>query len=175
MAGGNYFFALWPDRQTRLELREVAVAEPLKNTRIQHIEDLHLTLVFMGRLDTTTLDCVIGVGDCIQSQKFELKLEHSGYWPRPKIYWCAPYETDPLLAGLVGQLQTGLMACSIQPENRRYKPHVTLLRKYTGKHAQRLDQPIEWTVSGFVLATSGPSQPGAPRYKIVKTWSLNDG
>jgi 2'-5' RNA ligase len=101
-----------------------------------------------------------------------MKIDGLGYWYRPRILWAGPRETPEPLSQLVFDLQNGLQACGFEPERRRFKPHVTLYRKAGRTHPRVIEPAIEWSVSEFVLAVSGGGARGAPKYRVLKRWSL---
>ncbi|MEJ2693341.1 MAG: RNA 2',3'-cyclic phosphodiesterase [Candidatus Thiodiazotropha sp.] len=168
MAEGRHFFALWPSQEVRQRLAREA-SQVAARGRLHHPEDLHMTLVFLGPVAEARLRCVEEVADGILNRPFDLCIDAIGYWPRPRILWAGPREIPEPLRQLVFDLQNGLTACGFEPERRRYKPHVTLYRKAANAHPAVIEPAIEWPVGEFVLAVSGG---GAPRYRVVKRWSL---
>jgi 2'-5' RNA ligase len=130
-----------------------------------------MTLVFLGRVAPEQLRCVRQVADSVVAYSFTLKLDRACYWKRPGISWCGPEETPKQLSQLVRDLQQGLCACGFQPEQRKYKPHVTLARKVKHAEASCLEQAIVWSPGYFVLAGSY-SGPEAPRYRVLNQWEL---
>lgn len=171
MADGRYFFALWPDAKVRSRMAAVAKQAAAKG-RMHHPEDIHLTLVFLGQVADERQRCIYEVADGISGKGFELRIDRTGYWPRPRILWAGPAETPESLSQLVFDLKNGLADCGFEPEQRRYKPHVTLYRKALRAVAGEIDTPITWPVSEFVLAVSGGGAPGMPRYRVLRRWSL---
>ena len=171
MAEGRYFFALWPDERVRRRMAKVAQAAGAKG-RVHHPEDIHLTLVFLGQVADQRQRCISEVADGIRGKAFEMRIDRTGYWPRPRIIWAGPSETPEPLSQLVFDLQNGLAGCGFEPERRRYKPHVTLYRKAARSAAGAVDPPIAWPVSEFVLAVSGGGAPDGPRYRVVRRWPL---
>nr|WP_172838857.1 2'-5' RNA ligase family protein [Solemya velesiana gill symbiont] len=69
-------------------------------------------------------------------------------------------------------LQQELIGCGFKPEKRPYSPHVTLARKARFVDAYRLDEPLEWGVSEFVLVTSHGGR-APPHYEVVKKWDMD--
>ena len=167
------FFALWPESAVRKQLARHARQQQTQSGRIHHPEDLHMTLVFLGQVTDEQLPCVQRAGDGITAGSFSMTIDNMGYWPRPRILWCgSSVATEPLLQ-LVGQLQQALQTCGFAPERRRYKPHVTLLRKARRAETLNLQNPIEWPVREFVLAASGDGPVEGPRYRILHRWALS--
>ena len=139
--------------------------------RMHHPGDLHMTLVFLGRVPPEQLPCVRSVAASIVAEPFNLELSEINYWKRPRIIWCGSDRTPDPLQQLVHDLQRGLTQCGFEPEKRTYKPHVTLARKVRPTSAQLLDEPIVWRPREFVLAGSH-SGPKPPRYQVLERWDF---
>ena len=165
------FFGLWPDPVTRRGLAALARDLNIPGGRVVHPEDLHLTLQFLGPVPAARLAAVGAAADRVDGSPFELRITHTGHWPRPRIAWCAPGEVPGALSVLVRGLGEQLAAVGYPPEDRPYRPHVTLARKARGAPAGTLAQSIRWPVSSFVLAES-LSVPEPPRYRILRRWPL---
>jgi 2'-5' RNA ligase len=165
------YFALWPDHATRAALQRIGRSLPSHGGRPTHPEDLHLTLVFLGQVEAERFDCVLRAADAVRVKPFELTIDRTGYWRRPKILWCGPPETPRALDQLVAELQGELQKCGFQPEDRPYSPHVTLARKSRPVEPIQLEEPLEWRVHEFTLVASLPVfKP--PRYKVLRRWDL---
>jgi RNA 2',3'-cyclic 3'-phosphodiesterase len=107
----------------------------------------------------------------INANRFTMRLDAIGYWPRPKILYAGLSSTPDPLSQLVFDLNNHLTACGFGPEQRKYKPHVTLYRKALKRDAQSIESPIEWPIDEFVLAVSGGGESGS-RYRVVRRWPL---
>lgn len=167
----NLFFALWPDETVRTGLAGVQQGCSGSDGRMHHALDLHMTLVFLGRVSSEQFACVRSVAASITVEPFSLEFTRTGYWKRPRILWCGPERVPDLLQCLVNDLHRGLTQCGFEPEQRTYKPHVTLARKAGSVPEQLLDEPIVWRPEGFVLAGSN-SGAKPPRYHILDRWGL---
>ncbi|MEW8028950.1 MAG: RNA 2',3'-cyclic phosphodiesterase [Candidatus Thiodiazotropha sp.] len=172
MSEQRYFFALWPDKAVRDRLSALArVSNPGEGRR--HVaEDLHMTLVFLGQVAPTQRHCIEDIADDIRGVPFELSIDHTGYWSRPRIFWASPGDTPSPLAQLVADLKHGLRGCGFEPERRTYKPHVTLYRKARRAVSANLAPPIPWRVKEFVLASSANPGSSETRYQVLQRWSL---
>lgn len=167
----NHFFALWPDQTIRDELVGVQKSMSGRDGRIHHPEDLHLTLVFLGKVVPERLECVKEAANSITARPFTLELTKIDYWRRPRILWCGPDQTpDPLLQ-LVGDLQQRLLDCGFKPEKRIYQPHITLARRARFVSMTALDSRIVWRPTEFVLAGSH-SGAKPPRYHVLERWRI---
>jgi len=167
----NLFFALWPDARVRAGLAEVQNGQSEYDGRMHHPQDLHMTLVFLGRVRSEQFACVREVAASIATEQFRLELNQIDYWKRPRILWCGPDLTPEPLRKLVHDLEQGLVHCGFEPEQRTYKPHVTLVRKARHSLAQPLIEPIVWQPREFVLAGSH-SGPKPPRYRLLDRWEF---
>ncbi|MFC1602839.1 RNA 2',3'-cyclic phosphodiesterase [Pseudomonadota bacterium] len=167
------FFALWPDHELRNRINTLASELPGQGGQRHHPDDLHMTLVFLGSVAPAQRACIEQIGDEVQVNPFTLSLDQIDYWARPRILFLGATDTPAPLASLVESLQSGLVGCGFKPEERAYKPHVTLIRKAKQPRTFNFVAPIDWTVSEFVLAGSCAGEP-PPRYQVLKRWSLKN-
>ncbi len=130
-----------------------------------------MTLVFLGKVTSEQLECIIRVADSVDVTPISIKLARTGYWKRPRIHWCGPDMTPDPLKQLVLDLQQALVTCGFEPEQRDYKPHVTLVRKAIPVAVETLDAQIVWRPQEFVLAGSC-YHATLPRYQIVERWGI---
>ncbi|MBL3598400.1 MAG: RNA 2',3'-cyclic phosphodiesterase [gamma proteobacterium endosymbiont of Lamellibrachia anaximandri] len=172
MADRRLFFGLWPERKVRDRLVRVGRQFGEAGGRQHHPDDLHMTLVFLGKVTEQQLPCVKSVADAVDVERFSLVLNRMGYWPRPRILWCGPEKAPDVLNDLVAELKQGLQSCGFEAEQRTYKPHVTLLRKMRGGESGLLEPSIEWEAREFVLASSGNGPDTPSRYRIIGRWSM---
>lgn len=172
MAGKRrLFFALWPDESVRRELVRVQSSLPRHGGRENHPNDLHVTLVFLGAVESERQACVEAVASGIQSRPFDLLIDQVDYWSRPRIPWCGPSEIPGPLSALVADLKEGLRRCEFEPETRPYAPHVTLARKARPIAPFPLEKSMAWPVREFVLAESNPNA-SQPVYSVLRRWAL---
>ncbi|MES9943091.1 MAG: RNA 2',3'-cyclic phosphodiesterase [Candidatus Thiodiazotropha sp. 6PLUC2] len=172
MSDQRLFFALWPSAEVRDQLHQCLEQGPSVKGRPHHPADLHMTLVFLGQVRAERITCIREAADSMDVQSFSLQIDHSGYWPRPKIVWAAPETTPHPLTRLVDDLKHRLTSCGFEPEQRPYRPHVTLYRKVPHHQPWRLQSAIQWDVNEFVLATSNNPGSNQNRYQILDRWPL---
>lgn len=143
----------------------------MKAGRRAHVDDLHMTLLFAGRIDAAVQDCLTCAArelTCTCS-RFTVTLDCIGHWPRPRVTWLAPMNPPGALYELVFALREAATACGLEPERRPYRPHVTLYRR-AAPTAQGPVAPITLRADHFLLATS---QPGVePYYKQLEEFIL---
>ena len=134
-------------------------------------ENLHLTLAFLGRTDARQRACVETMVNAIQCPPFELQLNRSGYWPRPRVLWIAPAEMPEALTALAADLHRGAEGCGLRLDARPYRAHITLMRKLTQPAKDTDLQPLNWPVDRFVLVRSS-TLPQGVKYEVVREWKL---
>jgi 2'-5' RNA ligase len=137
--------------------------------RLTHPQDLHLTLVFVGAVEAHLRPCVEAAGDDVACSGFALRFDRIGAWARQRLWVAEPLQVPDRLFGLVSQLQQNLLVCGVEPEKRRYRPHLTLARKAPPIEAVPLR--VDWPVTEFVLAASRSGR--RPSYQIVRRWPLD--
>lgn len=166
------FFALWPDEETRRALAGLAKLHLASGDgRRVAAANLHLTLEFLGSVDSVTRACVERAAQSVSASAFELELQCLGYWPRARILWSAPRETPPALTGLIDALREALLVCGQRPESRPFRAHVTLARKVPAALKTARHAPIRWPVRDFHLLVSESARHGV-RYRALNRWPL---
>ena len=165
------FFALRPDPQVRGQLVQLQRDSNQLEANVHRAENLHMTLAFLGMVDQRRYEAICRMASRLREGEFTLNIDHTGYWRRPKILWCAPSHTPQPLASLVMHLWDGLEGCGFEPEQRDYQPHVTLMRKSAAVKPQQLKSKIVWPVSHFELMWSH-NKDGALHYETLNRWPL---
>lgn len=166
------FFALWPDDTLRRQLAGLAEDIGSRVTgRIVAEDNLHITLVFLGALNSARRQCAEEVAAAIRCERFTLTLDRTGYWSTPRILWAGSMQTPEALQSLVSALQTGLANCGIPLETRPYQPHLTLMRKVVRRPAAAAIGPMDWRVQRFCLVESVSGSKGVS-YRVLASWCL---
>lgn len=163
------FFALWPDDDTRALLvgatrRAVAAA----GGKATSVDNLHLTLAFLGGVTPAQLDKARAVAPT-QAEPFTLLLDRLGYWSRNQVLWIGPSKPVPALLDLERSLWARLEAKRFQREPGRFRPHVTLARRARGVRVPI--RPVRWAVQRLTLVES-LQVPGGVRYVPLEDWPL---
>ncbi len=168
------FFALWPPEAVVQRLHDLQrkVLDGIDGRRIA-ADRLHLTLRFVGRVDTHTADCLKTAAATIRIPPFTLEIDHLGAFPRARVVWAGVSHPPPELMSLAGRLEGICRDCGLSAESRPFAPHLTLLRK-APRHV-RLSRtaidPVVWPVREFVLVASDTRPEGAV-YTVVERWPL---
>jgi len=103
------------------------------NVRWSRADMMHLTLRFIG---DTAQDRVEAIKECMtdaatRSGRFTLRLDDTGAFPdlrRPKVLWVGIKGEVDRLKMLHARLEGALAQIGIEPEDRRYNPHLTVGR-----------------------------------------------
>ncbi len=168
------FFALWPNDEIRARIARVArTVVPPCGGRPVPTSNHHITLEFVGNVPEQTLDCLLACADAFSGQSFELTIDRAGSFNRTGIVWLGPSNVPPALTRLYEHLHLGVARCGLHPEDRPFRPHITLLRKARRGPAADPFEPIAWAVQGFVLVESVTSE--GSRYQVLKHWPLREG
>ncbi|MCF1505358.1 MULTISPECIES: RNA 2',3'-cyclic phosphodiesterase [Afifella] len=134
-------------------------------------ENYHITLRFIGDVDHRTANEVAGTLAQVSRQGFELSLSGLGTFGgrKPHSVWAGVSAGDKLRE-LQADLERRLQRLGLDPDRRKFSPHVTLARLKTASQgdvaaylALRGDfrtPPFE--VGRFVLLSSRDSRGGGP-------------
>ena len=108
-------------------------------------ENFHLTLRFIGDIPGHVARDVDDALLALRAKGFFLTLTGMGTFAKGGIssaLWVG-VERTPALDHLRSKIETALQRCGLEPERRKFQPHVTLAR---------LDNPAEGKVAAFVQA-----------------------
>jgi RNA 2',3'-cyclic 3'-phosphodiesterase len=134
-------------------------------------ENYHLTLRFIGDIDDAWARDIAGLLGRVQRRPFELRLDglssFGGRKPRALVASVTPV---PQLLELQAEHERLLQRLGLEPEGRKYIPHVTLARLRDTSSWQVADylsarghfRSATFEVSRFVLFSSRSSVGGGP-------------
>ncbi|SLN12221.1 RNA 2',3'-cyclic phosphodiesterase [Oceanibacterium hippocampi] len=131
----------------------------------------HLTLRFIGEVDGATARNVADALADVNAAPFTLALRDIGVFGerrKARVLWAGVTDSPPLLA-LQARIERVLVQLGLEPERRKYAPHVTLARlkapaparlvRYLEDHAGFMT--TAWTVDCFQLYSSFLAHEGA--------------
>jgi RNA 2',3'-cyclic 3'-phosphodiesterase len=128
----------WPLRE-----RLAALTTGIPGARWVSRENLHLTLRFIGEVPPWRAEEIDLALHALRGRGFTLTLAGVGLFERggrvTSLY--AGIERSPPLDLLQSKIETALQRAGLEPERRRFLPHVTLAR---------MDQPASEKITGFV-------------------------
>lgn len=164
----HLFLALWPDDTLRVQIHACIPSSIDRPTRINN---LHITLVFLGDIPWPVAERLIQRINRLHPRAFRITLDTIGYWSRPGILWLGMQEIPEDLLLLVKSLRKRARMQGIKVETRAYKPHVTLARKVREKPEREENIRIDWHMDRFVLVESVQVE-GGVQYKVRHEWPL---
>lgn len=156
----------------------------LDGVRWQSEDQLHLTLRFIGEVERTKAEDIRNALSLVFADPFTVKLEGVGYFGKdraPRLLWAGVANPAPL-KHLHEKIDQALVRIGIPPENRKFKPHVTLARFRRAGAPTRLTQYLaqsaalslpEFEVNRFILFESHLCSDGAC-YDAVETYPLGE-
>lgn len=168
MGTRRIYFALWPDDRQRDRLRYVinSVAKTVEGKAIDR-RDWHVTLAYIGEYPEGQLPDLLARAGDIAVEPFRLSFDRLEFWPRPKIACMVGTTVPPELQTLVQALHRLMQDIGVAPEDRTYRPHITVVRNARSFTTERLTQRVatEWSSFELIESVSGP---GEVRYRPLK-------
>ena len=162
------FCALWPDHRQRERLRDVvnSVAKTVEGRAVDR-RDWHVTVAYIGPFPENRVPYLLDRAAQIEVEPFRLNFDRLEYWPRPKVASLCAATVPPPLQALVDNLNGVLLDLGLKPEDRNYRPHITVVRNARAFTTERLTQRVTTEWSGFELVESVPV-PGGVSYVPLK-------
>ncbi len=106
-------------------------------------DNIHLTLRFLGEIEEARLTGLkqLCVEIAAEFQPFTLRLKDTGYFPnfkQPRVLWAGLAGEISIAQELQRRLEAGLTALGFDPEDKPFKPHLTIGRVKSSKNIQQL-------------------------------------
>lgn len=102
-----------------------------KEPRWVRVQNLHVTLKFLGEVDEGKLAAVrSALGEVRSEQAVNLEFRGLGFFPNekhPRVFW-AGMKASPNLKTLAGDIEGAMEKLEISREKREFSPHLTLAR-----------------------------------------------
>lgn len=145
-------------------------------------ENYHLTLRFIGDIDGGLAHEIVSMLGRVNRRPFDIRLDglssFGGRKPRAIVASVAP---SPNLLELQAELERLMQRVGLEPEGRKYTPHVTLARLRDSSSRQVADylaarglfRSAAFRVERFVLFSSRASIGGGP-YVIEDAFALEE-
>ncbi|MBI1368592.1 MAG: RNA 2',3'-cyclic phosphodiesterase [Planctomycetes bacterium] len=164
------FVALPLDAITRADMGDVLRGLDIEGMRPTGLENLHITVKFLGDVEDPDLPGVIeAVREAIRGVgRFELAAERLLYLPdarRPRVL-AAEMDRPETVMRLYDQIEDAMEAVGFRREGRAYRPHVTLGRfrkppRHVPDVSMVLTEPVICEVERVVLMESVLERGGA--------------
>ncbi|MFQ5985365.1 MAG: RNA 2',3'-cyclic phosphodiesterase [Alphaproteobacteria bacterium] len=146
-------------------------------------EQFHLSLRFIGEVDGGLFEDVAEALKQVSGPPLRLALRGVGHFESgrvPRVLWVG-VDGDDALVRLQAKIERRLQRLGIEPESRRYSPHVTLARlkesnrarvgAFLAQHQPFATEPF--TVDAFHLFSSQLGRQGAI-YRIEASYALEE-
>ena len=120
-------------------------------------EKIHLTLKFFGSIEESRIDPIMKAieGPIRSVRPFQLSVQGMGVFPHfksPKVIWMGLVDGEGVLASLQRQVEAALEKIGFQPEDRSFRPHLTLGRAKSNRGKEDLVQKMEGYRETFIGA-----------------------
>jgi 2'-5' RNA ligase len=102
----------------------------VREARWLPIEQIHLTLRFIGEVNKHAFDDIREALDTIATDPFTLSCKGVGFFPlrgNPRVLWVG-IEPAPKLQALYGMLERCLEQIGVEREHQKFHPHLTVAR-----------------------------------------------
>lgn len=148
--------------------------------RFVRAEQIHLTLEFLGEVQSGRVSAIRSIMDGLDFNAFTLRPAKVGCFKRRdgRIYWLGVEHSDTLLA-LQRTLHGGLRENGFAVDERKYSPHITLGRKVVLREVFSVDEltsdlrDITMDITKVDLMKSD-FVPGGVKYSVLYSKPLGD-
>lgn len=165
------FFALWPDEYTRQQCFNIRNALVSPQSQPIQAANIHVTLLFLGNIDSEKEERFKQALATIQVPKITLHFDCLSFWAKPRILCLTAKGSSPEIETIVETLSRMARELSIPIDDRQLKPHVTLVKKAKSQIPLKF-KPIVWHSHFFCLVESCLFSNGI-EYRIVEKWGEN--
>ncbi|MFD2046378.1 RNA 2',3'-cyclic phosphodiesterase [Ornithinibacillus salinisoli] len=183
MSISHYFIAVPLPNELKEKLAEwqKVLKKHVTYKQWPHVEDLHITLKFLGAVSEEKLKKVTMELKSMETlSPFQLNVHSIGSFgnpQKPRVLW-AGVDTTEDIKDLQQKVANCAEKCGFSMENRPYRPHITLAKKWDGTGKFNLDEIRQYfigekyifEVNKIILYQIFPSN--TPKYKAMNTFQL---
>lgn len=149
-----------------------------------HKKDLHITLKFLGAVDDTKLvELTDHLKRVEELSAFNMEVGTLGTFgnsKNPRVLWAGVERVEPLIE-VQRTVEMAALEVGFPRENREYRPHITLAKKWSGEEGISYREVLEdlkrkWTskdimhVSDISLLKIHPNR--QQKYEPIQTYTL---
>lgn len=153
----------------------------IPGARWEDREKLHVTVRFIGEVDGGTKRRLEEALEGVRHPPFSLAVAGVGFFPpgsKPRILWAGLEDPAPVIE-LHARIERALLGAGLEPEGRKFTPHVTLARLHEPSRGKLIEflqhhsllRTSPWEVRAFQLYSSVLS-PGGSKYRIEHHYPL---
>jgi RNA 2',3'-cyclic 3'-phosphodiesterase len=154
-----------------LQEKLYALAQSVNGGRHVPSQNLHVTLAFLGSATHVQRACVEHGAEQVHTPPFDLTFDRLDCFRRRGLLWVGPSQVPAALRALAAAIARVQAGCVLAPEQRDYRPHVSLIRDLPHCPPPSTIDPIVWSVRTFALVRS-VTAPDGSRYEVLRTWVL---
>jgi 2'-5' RNA ligase len=156
------FVAAWPDHATRQSLEQLlaTLRAQVPAARPMQARNLHLTLAFIGELDSAAATRLAPSIDDLMLQPLDWTVDCLGWFPRARVAW-AGGPTNLVLEASVSAVRAQLDALGVVYDRKAFVAHVTLFRDVRAFACSGpLAEPIPWRTEHIALYAAARDERG---------------
>lgn len=180
----HYFIAipLQERHKAHFSKWQINLKEELPYKQWTNKEDLHITLKFIGAVDSNKLDLLLNSLNVMEkTTPFRITTKSIGFFGNPKkprVLWAGVEQTN-FLTALHDGVEDIAVKAGLQKENRSFTPHITLAKKWNGEEGnlsglnEQYDEQLELAVNQIVVYRIFPAR--TPKYEVVASYELKGG
>ncbi len=153
------------------------------NIKWVETHNLHLTLAFLGDTSVQQIELVkSGLQEILAKyQRFHVKLTHAGAFKslaNPQVLWLG-MEAGTTLREIYSDIREMILTAGFEPENRTFKPHLTLGRIKSFSNTHNLASVVrsregfnEIVLADKIVFYESILMPSGPVYKSIEKYDL---
>ncbi|MGH8390358.1 MAG: RNA 2',3'-cyclic phosphodiesterase [Pseudomonas sp.] len=164
------FFALDCAPAQRKAIAQWRGALQLRSGRPVPAENFHLTLKFLGSVDTARIADICDAAASVRTsaERLTVVLDRLDVWRRAGALVLAPQQAPPALLRLVYDLEQAMLPFGLEDAPREFRPHLTLARDYRAPVPESVEPPEFFLrADRFALFESHKG-----RYRALAEWPL---
>jgi 2'-5' RNA ligase len=148
-------------------------------------EKIHLTLKFFGNIEESRIDSIFqSIEEPVRNtQPFSLKVQEVGAFPSmksPRVIWMGLVNGSQILTSFQKEIEAQLEKIGFRPEDRPFRPHLTLgrVKSSRGKNdlVERMEKHKEGEFGDFeverVILFKSDLKPSGPIYTTLRELRL---
>jgi 2'-5' RNA ligase len=160
------FFAICPPSPL-CQIIKQSITLPVESRPVAP-ENYHVTLVFLGLMDSElTVEICRRMGQ-VKSAPFLLQFRQITHWQKPKVLCLTDPESNESLIKLVFQIKTIVEQLGVPIETRSFQAHLTVAKKVLRPSFSEVNR-IAWNAESFCLFESVSVSTGFS-YNVIQKW-----
>ncbi|HMV76963.1 MAG TPA: RNA 2',3'-cyclic phosphodiesterase [Leptospiraceae bacterium] len=172
------FFAVFPPSEIQEQAERLQIGLP--NTRWEPLENLHITLLFLGEIPSSKLENIAESAHSLSLSQFFISFRSVRVFrnSRDSVLWTEAVPSDSL-ERLNLELKKISSSLGVIVQEKEFTPHMTLGRIKKFNESKFLEyaglfcdfKTEEFSVNQFCLVSS-VLNPSGSKYRILETFSL---